>query len=113
MTTIWKDEWQSEFIHMQHYSAGLALGIILLLISVILIVILTAIDEKNIFPRVKYSASPIYFLILLQVSLTLLLIFTLLNGTIIYTIGGVVVLLVTIFPLYSARREKNRLKTDK
>ncbi len=91
---------QSEFIHAQHYFSGLILGIVLLLGVVILVGVLTVIDKRGLLTKVKWSASPVYIFITLQISLILLLISPLLIGNIIYTIGGVFVLIVTLYPIY-------------
>ena len=90
---------QSEFIHMQHYFTGLILGIVLLVVVVILVSVLTVIDKKGLLANMKRSVSPHYIFIPLQIYLIFLLTSPLLFANFIYTIGGVFVLLVTLYPL--------------
>ncbi|MDF1537725.1 MAG: hypothetical protein P1Q69_02340 [Candidatus Thorarchaeota archaeon] len=88
---------QSEFIHYEHYSIGLALGLLLLLCMVALVGILTFIDRKGILIRSQPIISSVPVLVLLQLSLILLLTSPYLLGAIVYELGGLSVLFITFY----------------
>ncbi|MFW9787137.1 MAG: hypothetical protein ACFFE2_11065 [Candidatus Thorarchaeota archaeon] len=94
---------QSHFIHAQHYFSGLSLGIFLLLVVVVLVGLFTLIERKKIVPR-KQGKSSALLLISLQFILITQILFLYLSGTIIYPLGGMFVLLVTLYPTYQAIR---------
>ena len=97
---------QSEFIHAQHYFSGLCLGLLLLLIVVALVCLLTLIERKNIIAR-KQRKSSALFLIALQLTLIILVLFLYLSGSIIYPLGGTFVLLVTLYPTLRVVRDRS------
>jgi hypothetical protein len=94
---------QSHFIHAQHYFSGLSLGLFLLLVVVILVSLLTLIERKNIVPR-KQRKSSALLLIALQFTLIIQILSLYLSGSIIYPLGGLAVLLATLYPTYRATR---------
>lgn len=88
---------QSHFIHAQHYFSGLYLGLILLVFVVALVGILTLIDRKNLIVR-KQQMRSVPLLITLQVILVIQIFTLYLSGNIIYPLGGVIVLIITLYP---------------
>lgn len=88
---------QSEYINYQHYAIGLYLGILLLLSMVILVGILTVIDRKGILVRNLPVISVVPVLVILQLSLILLLTSVYLLGSIVYGLGGLTVLIITLY----------------
>lgn len=95
---------QSHFIHYQHYLSGFSLGLILLLGTVVLVGILSLIESKVVFER-RQSKISTFLLATLQVILIVLISSTYLSGNIIYPIGGIFVLLVTLYPTYRTIRD--------
>jgi hypothetical protein len=97
---------QSEFIHVQHYFSGLSFGLLLLLGMTVLVGILTNIDRRSIILRKQRKSSSL-LLIFLQLALIILVISQYLVGNIVYPLGGVVVLLITLYPTLRAVRSGN------
>ncbi len=97
---------QSHFIHYQHYLAGFSLGLILLLGMVVLVGILSLIENKMVFARRLGNTSTL-LLATLQVILIVQISSIYLSGNIIYPIGGIIVVLITLYPTYRAIRERN------
>ena len=96
---------QSEFIHAAHYYSGLLLGLSLLLLVVTLVGILTLVKRKRAITRNQHlSSAPI--LVTLQFILLLLITNLSLLGSVIYSLGGAVVLMITLYPSYRIIREK-------
>lgn len=83
---------QSEYIHYQNYQAGLMIGIILLISAILAACSLINLDKRGILSTRRAKVPPIYILAFLQV---VLLVRLLLTVTIVYLLGGIVVLLVT------------------
>jgi hypothetical protein len=102
---------QSHFIHAQHYFSGLSLGLFLLLVVVILVSLLTLIERKNIVLR-KQRKSSALLLIALQLTLIIQILSLYLSGSIIYPLGGLVVLLTTLYPTYRATRGSGYLEAN-
>lgn len=98
---------QSEFIHIQHYLAGLSLGLLLLLIMAVLVGILAWVDRRGMFVR-RQRTSSLLLLILLQSALIILSALQLLAGSIVYFLGGSFVLLVTLYPTLQAKRTESK-----
>jgi hypothetical protein len=94
---------QSHFIHYQHYLSGLDLGLILLLGMVALVGSLYLLERKVVIER-KQSKGSTFLLISVQVILIMLISVLYLSGNIIYPIGGMFILLVTLYPTYRAIR---------
>ena len=88
---------QSHFIHAQHYFSGLSIGLLLLLVVVILVGFLTLIERKSIVQRKQRRLSA-HLLIVLQLILIMLVIPLFLSGNVIYPLGGVAVLIITLYP---------------
>ncbi|NHJ12297.1 MAG: hypothetical protein EAX95_01410 [Candidatus Thorarchaeota archaeon] len=102
---------QSEFIHVQHYLSGLGLGMLLLLGMAILVGTLAVLDRMNI--RMRRQRTPSVFLIIPpQLILLILVVSQSLVGSIVYTLGGVIVLLITLYPTLQAVRSRNLEKLD-
>ena len=87
---------QSHFIHAQHYFSGLYLGLILLVFVVVLVGILTLVERKNLIVRKQRMRSAL-LLIALQVILVIQIFTLYLGGNIIYPLGGVIVLIITLY----------------
>jgi len=102
---------QSHFIHAQHYFSGLGLGLLLLLVVVVLVGLLTLIERKSIVPR-KQGKSSALLLIALQFILILQILSLYLGGNIIYPLGGIFVLIVTLYPAYRAIRGSGLLEAS-
>ncbi|MFW9954351.1 MAG: hypothetical protein ACFFD3_07345 [Candidatus Thorarchaeota archaeon] len=96
---------QSEYIHFQHYSIGLTLGLILLLGVVLTVLALHWADTKHVLDRIKNPISPVYVLFLLQLALIILIVSPLALGSP-YFYGGLLVLLLTFYP--TIRQFRNR-----
>lgn len=96
---------QSEFIHMEHYRSGLSLGLFLLLGMAVLVGILTIIDSRYAIPRKKLKFASL-LLIFLQLALIVLLVYLYFLGSIIYPVGGLIVLLLTLYPTLRAIRTR-------
>jgi len=94
------------FFNLARYTTGLYLGLILLLGVVILVGILTVIDIRGLLASVKWSASPRDIFIPLQIILIVMVTPHLLFGSIIYPIGGIFVLIVTLYPIYRLHKDK-------
>ncbi|MHA1965030.1 MAG: hypothetical protein ACXACG_09520 [Candidatus Thorarchaeota archaeon] len=88
---------QSEFIHAAHYTFGLFLGLALLLFVVILVGILTLVERKSVIVR-KQRTSSTLLLIALQLILVIQIFTIYLSGNIIYPLGGIIVLIITLYP---------------
>lgn len=97
---------QSHFIHAQHYFSGLSIGLLLLLVIVVLVGLLTLIERKTIVPR-KQRKSSALLLIALQLTLIIQILFLYLSGSIIYPLGGVFVLLLTLYPTLRVVRDRS------
>jgi len=95
---------QSHFIHAQHYFSGLSIGLLLLLVVVVLVGLLTLIERKTTVPR-KQRKSSALLLITLQLTLIIQILSLYLSGSIIYPLGGVFVLLVTLYPTLRVVRD--------
>lgn len=100
---------QSEFIHEQHYLSGLSLGLLLLLVVIVLVGILNLIERK-ITIKGRPGKSSTLLLITLQLTLTILVISLYPIVNIIYPLGGVFVLLVTLYPTLRAIRSRGYLE---
>ncbi|TFH11370.1 MAG: hypothetical protein E4H14_00850 [Candidatus Thorarchaeota archaeon] len=100
---------QSHFIHAQHYFSGLSLGLVLLLGMIVLVGLLTLIERKKVIGR-KLRTSSAFLLITLQLALIIVIITLYLLENIIYPIGGITVLLVTLYPTYRAIRSSGLLE---
>ena len=87
------DDDQSEYIHVQHYQAGLLLGILLLLGAILMTYLLIELDKREILSDKRTRVPPVYILLILQVALLILLIP--LWESIVYLLGGAVVLVMT------------------
>jgi len=102
---------QSEFIHVQHYFTGLTLGLVLLLVVVILVSILTVIDRSSSLSRGQLPISPGHLFFFLQIALISMMLviwgchYFWQFGGVIYLIGGIFVLIVTIYPIYIFYRD--------
>lgn len=90
---------QSEFIHAAHYTFGLFLGLMLLLLVVVLVVILNIVERKWMIVR-RRRIPPSRLLIALQLFLLFLILNLSLLGDFIYSLGGALVLLITLYPTY-------------
>lgn len=101
---LW-DSHQSEFIHEGHYSSGLGLGLLLLLGMAGLVGILTIIDRRYTIPRKRLKFSSL-LLIFLQSALIIFIIYLYLIGNVVYPLGGLVVLLITLYPTLRAVRNR-------
>lgn len=97
---------QSHFIHAQHYFSGLSIGLLLLLVVLVLVGLLTLIERKTIVPR-KQRKSSALLLIALQLTLIIQILFLYLSGSIIYPLGGVFVLLLTLYPTLRVVRDRS------
>jgi len=97
---------QSHFIHAQHYFSGLSIGLLLLLVIVVLVGLLTLIERKTIVPR-KQRKSSALLLIALQSTLIIQILSLCLSGSIIYPLGGVFVLLLTLYPTLRVVRDRS------
>ena len=96
---------QSEFIHAAHYYFGLSLGLLLLLLVVALVGTLIFVERKKKITRnQKFSSAQI--LTTLQLILLILILSITLFGGIIYFLGGVVVLILTLYPAYRVVQNK-------
>lgn len=87
---------QSEYISMQHYSAGLLVGVLLLLSAIVTIYILIELDKRGILSDKRAGVSPVYILVVLQ--LVLLIRILPIWESIVYLLGGMVVLAITAYP---------------
>ena len=96
---------QSEFIHVQHYLSGLSLGLLLFLVAIVLVGTLTLIERKRVIAR-KQSMSSAQLLIALQLALLFLMLNLYLIGSIIYPLGGAVVLILTLYPTLRVVQDK-------
>jgi hypothetical protein len=89
---------QSHFIHAAHYSSGLFLGLVLLTLVVVLVGTLTLVERKIQIRRIQRLRSTL-LLAVLQLILLLQIVSLYLLGNIIYPLGGVAVLIITLFPV--------------
>ncbi|RDE16901.1 MAG: hypothetical protein C4K48_00795 [Candidatus Thorarchaeota archaeon] len=105
---LW-DSHESIFVHEQHFRSGLSLGLLLLLGMTVLVGILTIIDTRCTIPRKKLRVSSL-LLVSLQFSLIILVIYLYLTGNIIYPFGGLIVLLITLYPTLRAVRNRSSEK---
>ena len=96
---------QSEFIHAAHYFSGLFLGLVLLLFVVTLVGILTLVERNRVIAR-KQRKSSAQLLIALQLALLFLMLNLYLFGSIIYPLGGAVVLILTLYPTLRVVQDK-------
>lgn len=92
---LWDD--QSEYIHVQHYLSGLSLGLLLFLVVIVLVGTLTLIERKRVIIR-KQRKSSAQLLIALQLALLFLVLNPYLLGSFYYLFGGVIVLIITLYP---------------
>ena len=88
---------QSEYIHLAHYTSGLFLGLLLLLLVTIFVGFLTLVERKRAVTRPQGPSSAKLLVVLQLILLFLMLNFYLL-GSIVYLLGGVVVLIITLYP---------------
>jgi hypothetical protein len=102
---------QSHFIHAQHYLSGLSLGLLLSLGMAVLVGTLAIIERKVVIGRRQSRASAI-LLIALQLALITQVLSLYLSGNIIYPIGGIIVMLVTLYPTYRAVRGGGSLESQ-
>ncbi len=89
------DDDQSEYIHVQHYQAGLLMGILLLLSAVLTAYFLTELDKREILSNMRAKIQPGYILIVIQIALLIRIIP--LWESFVYFLGGIAILLVTAF----------------
>ncbi len=87
---------QSEYISMQHYSAGLLVGVLLLLSAIATVYALMELDKRGILSNKRAGVPPVYILVALQ--LVLLIRILPIWESIIYLLGGIVVLAITAYP---------------
>jgi hypothetical protein len=87
---------QSEYISMQHYSAGLLVGVLLLLSAIVTVYALMELDKRGILSNKRAGVSPVYILVVLQ--LVLLIRILSIWESIVYLLGGIVVLAITAYP---------------
>jgi hypothetical protein len=97
---------ESIFIHEQHYRSGFSLGLLLLLVMTVLAGVLTVIDRRYTIPRKKLRLSSL-LLIFLQSALIILMISQYLIGNVVYPLGGLIVLLITLYPTLRAVRNRS------
>ncbi|MFW9933705.1 MAG: hypothetical protein ACFFDR_13760 [Candidatus Thorarchaeota archaeon] len=83
---------QSEYIHYQHYQAGLLVGILLLLCAILTAYSLVELDKRGILSTKRAKVSPLYILVFLQLALVARI---LLWVSFVYLLGGIVVLVIT------------------
>ncbi len=92
---------QSLLIKIQSYSAGLTVGLILLVGMASFVVGLILLDQSKKLPAKKERFSPIVILIMFQLALIFFM-FPLLGS--LYPWGGLIVFIITIIPVISAIR---------
>ncbi len=88
---------QSHLIHGAHYFSGLFLGLVLLVLVIILVGALTLVERKKTIIRPQRPSSA-QLLIVLQLALLLQMFNLYLLESIVYPLGGVVVLIITLYP---------------
>lgn len=87
---------QSEYISMQHYSAGLLMGVLLFLSAIAAVYVLVEFDKRGVLSSKRARVPPIYILVVLQVVLLIRILLT--WESLVYLLGGIVVLALTAYP---------------